>query len=440
MRKQKLQNRRTFVRTLAGSIGAASLPAWAQGEVDLPQKPSGIPTIWVGGVTPESGVVKTKLPPGTPCKLYLLAPGEAPLVFAPEPGSRSAVTTFRPSGLAPGTTYTCTLEVLGQPASYPPAVLRTFPPAGRAASFAFAFSSCARTGSEHPVFSTIEQRRPAFFLHLGDLHYSNITRNDPRHYRAAWDTVLSSSTQGPLYRTTPFVHIWDDHDFGPNDSDRRAPGSPAARAVFREYAPHYPLAAGEGDAAIYHAFSLGRVRFLLTDLRSERSPEKLPDSAAKTMMGAAQKAWFFRELLESSRTHALVFWGSSVPWIGSGKGGDAWANYATERAELADFIAAHGIRNLCILCGDAHMIAADDGTNSDYSAAGNLHIPVLHGSALDQSGSYKGGPYSHGHYLPTGGEGCFGWVEVEDDGASVAVDFSGRNHEDIAKVGLRFRV
>ncbi len=436
-----LHHRRDFIGTLATAIGAASLPAWAQDEAGSPVKPGGIPTIWIGGVTPEGGVVKTKLLPGTPAKLLVLAPGASPLVFAPEKSTNpgSPVTTFRPHGLTPDTSYTCTLEVLGKPATYPPAVLRTFPPAGKAASFAFAFASCARTGSEHPVFSTIEQRRPAFFLHLGDLHYLNITRNEPRHYRAAWDTVLSSSTQGPLYRNVPFVHIWDDHDFGPNGSDGRAPGSPAARATYREYAPHYPLTAGDGDAAIHHAFSLGRVRFILTDLRSERSRESLPEGPQKTTMGAAQKAWFFRELLESSRTHALVFWASSVPWIGANSTSDSWANYATERAEIANFIAANRIHNLCILCGDAHMLAADDGTHSDYSTAGGLHIPVLHGSALDQAGSYKGGPYSHGHYLPQGDEGCFGWVEVKDDGTSVTVEFSGRNHDDIAKVELGFR-
>jgi hypothetical protein len=86
------------------------------------------------------------------------------------------------------------------------------------------------------------------------------------------------------------------------------------------------------------------------------------------------------------------------------------------------------------------MLAADDGTNSDYSDAGGLRIPVLHGSALDQRGSFKGGPYSHGFHLPQPGEGCFGWVNVSDSGDQVSVEFTGRDEYDDVKVRLKFAV
>ena len=408
----------------------------------MPDKPAGIPTMWLGAVTHESGVLKTKLPPHAEARLLVRAPGGAPIIFRPElPAENSgSVRTFRLHSLEAVTRYTCALEVNGKPATYPPAVMRTFPTPGNAASFAFAFGSCARTGSEHEVFDTIRRRDPAFFLHLGDMHYVNISRDDPQFFRAAWDTVLASATQGALYRTVPLAYVWDDHDFGPNDADARTPSRAAARRVYREYAPHYPLPAGEGDAAIYQAFSIGRARFILTDLRSERSPKNAPDGPAKTMLGAAQKVWFKRELVEAARTHAIIFWASSVPWIGADARSDAWAAYAVERREIANFIAQNGIRNLVILCGDAHMLAADDGTNSDYSGARGLRIPVLHGSALDQRASYKGGPYSHGFHLPEPGEGCFGWVSVRDAGDRVCIEFTGCNEDDEVKVRMSFAV
>ena len=86
------------------------------------------------------------------------------------------------------------------------------------------------------------------------------------------------------------------------------------------------------------------------------------------------------------------------------------------------------------------MLAADDGSNSDYSDARRLRIPVLHGSALDQTASFKGGPYSNGYYLPRRGEGCFGWVEVRDDGRRVEIEFTGRNEADAVKVRLKTAV
>lgn len=435
--------RRDFARAAVAGFGSAAMGALAADapeELRTPDKPKGIPTMWLGAVTHESAVVKAKLPPQAEARLLVLAGGEAPIVFRPEPLAEASgsVRTFRLHGLAAHTRYTCTLEVNGRPATYPPAVLRTFPEPGKAASFSFAFGSCARTGSEHEVFETIRRHDPAFFLHLGDMHYANISRDDPQYFRAAWDTVLASTTQGALYRSVPLAYVWDDHDFGPNDADARTPSRAAARRVYREYAPHYPLPAGEGNAAIYQAFSIGRARFILTDMRSERSPKSAADDSAKTMLGAAQKEWFKRELAEASRSHAVVFWASSVPWIGADARSDSWPAYANERREIADFIAQNGIRNLVILCGDAHMLAADDGTNGDYSQAGGLRIPVLHGSALDQLGSYKGGPYSHGFHLPEPGEGCFGWVSVRDTGDRLRVEFAGCNEDDEAKVRMIF--
>ena len=438
-------HRREFVRTVAAGLGVVALPGLAEEEsrfeMRTPVRTWARPTTWIGAVTDAGAVVKAKVPAGTDCRLAVVkASGGKPLYFGPDtlPVPLN-VARFRVSELEPLTDYVYALEIGERPSSFPPGVIRTTAPKGQPWSFNFAFSSCAGTGSQHPVFTTILERRPAVFLHLGDFHYTNIIRPDPRQYRAAWDTVLSSSTQSALYRSVPLAYVWDDHDFGPNGSDARVPGRRIACEVYREYAPVASLPTGPGDGAIYQAFSIGRVRFIMTDLRSMRSPERAFESPSKTMMGAEQKAWFKRELRAAAKDHALVFWASSVPWIGNGPG-DSWESFSTERKELAAFMAEIGIRNLCILCGDAHMLAADDGRNSDYSTTGTLRIPVLHGSSLDQGGSYKGGPYSEGYYTPRSDEGCFGWVEVEDVDGKVTVNFTGRTHRDEVKIQHRFEV
>ena len=440
-------SRREFARIAVAGMGATalqSLAADAPEEMPMPDKPTGIPTMWLGAATHEGGVVKAKLPPQAAARLLVRAAGGEPLIFQPEPPGESSgtVRTFLLHGLGAATRHTCTLEVNGRPATYPPAVLRTFPTPGNAASFAFAFSSCAETGSEHEVFDTIRRRDPAFFLHLGDMHHVNISRDDPRLFRAAWDTVLASTTQGALYRSVPLAYVWDDHDFGPNDADARTPSRAAARRVYREYAPHYPLPAGDGDAAIFQAFSIGRARFIMTDLRSERSPKNARGGPGKTMLGAAQKEWFKRELAEASRSHAVVFWASSVPWIGAADHGDGWPGYSDERREIAAFIAQSGIRNLVILCGGGRVLAADDGANSDFTGVRGLRIPVLHASPLDQDSGEKenGGPYNGGMHLPDPGEGCFGWVRVLDEGKGVAVEFTGHDEFDDVKAGMGFSV
>ena len=72
-----------------------------------------------------------------------------------------------------------------------------------------------------------------------------------------------------------------------------------------------------------------------------------------------------------------------------------------ERREIADFIKSNHIGGVCILHGDSHMLAADDGSNSDYATGGGAPIPVMCAAPLDRDPSIKGGPYSQGVYRVT---------------------------------------
>ncbi len=186
--------------------------------------------------------------------------------------------------------------------------------------------------------------------------------------------------------------------------------------------PHYPLRGTE----IFQAFTMGRVRVLLTDTRTARDPGTR-DGSEVTMLGAHQLSWLLAELEDAARTHELVIWVNPTPWIAS-SGGDTWAGYAEERREISDFVAARGIDNLLMLSGDAHMVAIDDGTNNTFSSDGSPAFPVFHAAPLDRPGSVKGGPYTHG---PVENAGQFGLVEVRDDGGSVitvtlrALDYTG---------------
>ncbi|MCP3962255.1 MAG: hypothetical protein GY719_30810 [bacterium] len=327
--------------------------------------------------------------------------------------------------LEPGVRYHYALEVDDEVDRARRGAFRT--PREGPQSFTFAFGSCAQTGSSHPVFGTIRRHDPLFLLHLGDLHYENIERADPALYRRAFDRVLKSAGQSRLFRAVPVAYVWDDHDFGPDNADSSSPGGAAAQRVYRQAVPHYPLATDDGP--IFQAFTIGRVRFLLTDSRSEKTPRAKPDRPGKTVLGAAQKRWLEQELLDARDRYALIVWANSMPWIGEPlEGADHWGGYHTERLELARFIEANGIRQLVMLSGDAHMMAIDDGSHNRLTASGGPGFPVMHAAAFDRSASVKGGPYSSGVFP---GPGQFGLMTVEDDGGeTVTVRWSGRDHRD----------
>jgi phosphodiesterase/alkaline phosphatase D-like protein len=243
--------------------------------------------------------------------------------------------------------------------------------------------------------------------------------------REAFERNLEQPAQQRLFLNVPIAYVWDDHDFGGNDSSAVADSRFASRDVYGDYVPHYPLQQA-GPVAISQAFTLGRVRFILLDTRSARTPDDMPDGPDKTMLGSAQVEWFKRELLRADGQYPLIVVVSSVPWISQAtEGADDWGGFATERREIANFISSNGIDGVVLFGGDAHMLAIDDGANSDYSDEGQAALPVFQAGALDRRGTAKGGPYSEGEY-PGGGQ--FGVMTVTDTGgSSITVQWTGMN-------------
>ena len=128
---------------------------------------------------------------------------------------------------------------------------------------------------------------------------------------------------------------------------------------------------------------------------------------------------------------------STVPWTGKADPKvDTWAGFADERAEVADFFKAEGLAGrVCVLSGDAHMLAIDDGSHADFAVGGGMPIPVFQAAALDRKGSEKGGPYSHG---TKPGRGHFGRMRVKDDGMRLRVEWAGMNADGEVVKGMEY--
>ena len=390
--------------------------------------------IWSGAVTSRSAEVKAKLSPDVQARLAVQPASDlgAPQFFDPlSIGETDGIAHFAVGDLLPDTPYFYTLELDGIMDPTAGGAFRT--PGEGPYSFVFAFGNGASTGSNGAVFDTIRGHEPLFFLHLGDLHYENIIRNDPAIFLDAYDRVLASPAQSRLYRALPIVYVWDDHDFGPNNSTSQSPSAEAARLAYEDAVPHYPL----GPGGINQAFSVGRVRFILMDARSQRVRREA------TTLGVDQMAWLKDELLQANENHALIVLVSSVPWIADEDVGlltraDNWGGYPDERRDLADFLAENAINNLVMLAGDAHMLAIDDGANTNYATGGSgPAFPLIHAASMDREGSVKGGPFSM-EPLPGGGQ--FATMGVTDSGEFIEVEWIGRDYLDNQLLGFRFTV
>lgn len=400
-----------------------------------PPPPDSVTVLWAGGVTDSSARVTARLPDAPNRVRLAVTPSEDWQDTTHYAGTRPATNPqlqhFTLTDLSPRTSYRYALSMNGRLDTTRSGRFRTF--ADGPFSFRVALAGCAETGSTHPVFHAVRHTNPDLFLHLGDLHYEDIRATQPGPFRTAYHRVHGSSPQAALFRSTALAYVWDDHDYGPNNSARAAPGRKEAQSVYREYVPHYPLAQ-KTEGPIHQAFTVGRVRFVLTDLRSARTPNDVSDSR-QTMMGARQKAWFKEQLRQARTRNQVIAWVSSVPWIGDPEDSDDhWGGFAGERRELATYIDSIGVADqLFVLSGDAHMVALDDGTHNHYGQKDGGGFPVIHAAALDRSGSVKGGPYTHGpHRNPFGifsrRPGQFVLMDVEDNGDALCVSWTGKRY------------
>lgn len=343
----------------------------------------------------------------------------------------NSIASISVSDLAPNTRYfyrfalngTIDHQVIGE--------FRTHPPLDQPAEFTIAASSCAgnnatypdTTGgalvpayiSNHPVFEQIASRRPLMFFHMGDMHYYNIGSSrvpdaTTANYRRAFDDVFLQSRQHNLYRNVATAYVYDDHDFGPNDSDGLAAGRDVVTQVYRERWPHYALGEGPGANPIYQTWKIGRIQFVMLDSRAERSPNSTPDNPSKTLLGDTQIEWL-RNVLETTTAKALVIVNPSQ-WMGTGI--DTWASFTYERDRLIEMFQETGwINRMLMVSGDVHSLGIDTGGNSPGG------IPVFQFASIDSS---FGGPqyqYDTGPTLP--GRGQYGTLHFKDNGTSIQI-------------------
>lgn len=408
------------------SLGVAS-------PVLLAQTPSPFASsVWCGNVTPTSASVVARLvTPAQKVRLQVSASASlAPAVFsaaATTSATAGNTLTLNVAGLQPDTDYFYGIEVAGvlRTESVSRGRFHTFP-LGRG-SFRIAFGSCADLNApDQRAFDAILAEKPLLFIHTGDLHYNDTDSTAIDDYRANYDSVLNQPNQSALFRGVPIAYMWDDHDYCGNNSDSLSIGQDAARAAYKERVPHYPIASTAGGT-MAQSFTIGRVRVIMTDLRSAADPVTKKDNASKTHLGTAQKNWFKQELISARDAgFPLILWVCSNPWIGELQPTvdlDNWSSYQTERAEIANFMRDNRITNVALLSGDMHALAYDDGSHSDYATGGGAPLTVLQAAALAQTGSIKGGPYS-GTPIPGGGQ--YGILEVYDTGGpSIACRFLG---------------
>jgi len=259
--------------------------------------------------------------------------------------------------LAPGTRYFYRVEVNGgAPAYLGDEALGSFltaPAPGTPAKFSVAFGSCARYQRDpiQPIWNTVSNFAPHFFIWLGDNMYGDSL--EPGILAEEYRRVRDVPNLQPVNRKVPQLAVWDDHDYGLNDRDRTNPIKDESLAVFKLYWPNpsYGLPDAPG---VFFAYTYGGVDFFMLDCRYYRDPNGAPDTDEKTLLGAQQLQWLEEGLQASDAPFKVLVSGSG--WTSAkGAGGDSWAAFQHERDALFEFIRENAIGGVVLLSGDTHV-------------------------------------------------------------------------------------
>jgi alkaline phosphatase D len=207
-------------------------------------------------------------------------------------------------------------------------------------------------GGDYQIFDAIADKTPDMMLWLGD----NVYLREPdwgsrSGYLHRYTHTRSAPEMQRLLRSTKHYAIWDDHDFGPNDSNGSWVHSEVAREVFDLFWPN-PTCGVPGVRGTTTMFSHADMDFFLLDNRTHRVPGNVR-TLEPAMLGAAQLDWLIQALKYSRAPFKLVAVGSQV--LHTEALHETYANMPAERNELLRRIEEEGITGVVFLTGDRHF-------------------------------------------------------------------------------------
>lgn len=268
----------------------------------------------------------------------------------------------------PGRRYNYTLYINDQPMTLPYRCefqtqalwkWRSDPPAVKFATGSCLFVNEAQYdrpgnpyGRAYEIIGAIQQQKPDFMLWLGDnIYLREADWNSRTGILHRYTHSRSMPELQPLLASTHNYAIWDDHDFGPNDSDRGFYLKEASLEAFNLFWANPGKGLQGTPGAISH-FQWADLEFFLLDNRMHRTPDGRvsPDD---TQLGKAQLEWLLDGLQSSLATFKFVCIGGQ--FLNTATVYETYANVAPEeRQYILDRIAAAKIKGVVFLTGDRH--------------------------------------------------------------------------------------
>ncbi len=205
-------------------------------------------------------------------------------------------------------------------------------------------------GSSPKIFESMARIPADACFWLGDNWYYREVDYDSEYglyYRPHHDRAIPEMQD--LLAAMPHYAQWDDHDYGPNNSNISYILKKQAREVFQTYwlNPSY----GYGEEGIFTKVSISDVDFFILDNRWFRNDDEISDFG-KPYLGLIQMAWLKNGLKASKATFKVLLTGSQV--LNEASRFETFLKFEDEKREFFDFLQKEKISGVLFLSGDRH--------------------------------------------------------------------------------------
>jgi alkaline phosphatase D len=235
-----------------------------------------------------------------------------------------------------------------------------------------AFGSCAYQHDPQPILNDVAALKPDAFIYLGDNIYSDTYAMDT--LRKNYQVLGAKPEFLALKAATKIYAVWDDHDYGYNDSGRHYPFKKESKEIFLDFFGDQEDSTIRLHAGIYHTVWLekaGRkIQIIFPDMRTFRdkvlpyngnrkrqkgyeyeldySPYTTSDS---TMLGEEQWKWLEAQLMMPADVKIIA---SSTQFSITHNGYEAWTNFPHEQQRFVDLIKKTKANGVFFISGDVH--------------------------------------------------------------------------------------
>lgn len=209
-------------------------------------------------------------------------------------------------------------------------------------------------GGDYRIFENMARHQADFMVWLGDnIYLREPDWNSKTGIDARYTHTRSIPEMQAFLASTHHYAIWDDHDFGPNDSDKGFFNKDKTLDAFKYFWANPGYGTSEMEGAIT-SFQWGDADFFLLDNRWYRDPDLL-QGETKTILGQKQLQWLLNNLVTSNATFKVVAMGGQFLSTAGMYESYTANGFANERQVIIDFICQHQIKNVIFLTGDVHF-------------------------------------------------------------------------------------